>query len=264
VLVVSVLVTLVGDREVPHLHLHHNHLHAIEADGRTSESKPPLRQRLSHMFVAPWRHANFTWVFLTRGFVMLGLALFMTYVEYYFARVQHVTNFIQATAVNAILALLGEVCSTLILGIISDRTRRRVPIVFASTACMAAAALTFVIAPGQLPLWPLGILFGLGYGAYMSVDVALAVDALPSRHDAGKDLGLWNIASSLQTVIAPLLGSIVIFVASHLGAISFGYRAIFGLATVFLLLGAAFILKVRETSHRHEEASAALDLPVAG
>jgi MFS family permease len=264
VLVVSVLVTLVGVREVPHLHLHHSHLHAIEADRHTSESKPPLRQRLSHMFVAPWRHANFRWVFLTRGFVMLGLALFMTYVEYYFARVQHVTNFIQATAVNAILALLGAVCSTLILGIISDRTRRRVPIVFASTACMAAAALTFVVAPGQLPLWPLGILFGLGYGAYMSVDVALAVDALPSRHDAGKDLGLWNIASSLQTVIAPLLGSIVIFVASHLGAISFGYRAIFGLATVFLLLGAAFILKVREKSHHHEEAPAALDLPVAG
>ena len=264
VLVVSVLVTLVGVREVPHLYLHHHRLHAVGPNGRAEEGKPPLRQRLSHMFVAPWRHGNFTWVFLTRGFVMLGLALFMTYIEYYFARVQHLTNFIQATAFNAILALLGAVCSTLVLGIISDRTRRRVPIVFVSTACMAAAALTFVVAPGRLPLWPLGILFGLGYGAYMSVDVALAIDALPSRHDAGKDMGLWNIASTLQSVIAPLLGSIVIFVFGHLGIIALGYRTIFGLATVFLLLGAIFILKVRETSHGHEEAPAALDLPAAG
>jgi MFS family permease len=259
VLVFSVLLTVAAVREVPHhLHLPHHHSHPHDpAAGTTApvpannSDKPLLRQRLAHMWITPWRHANFTWVFLTRGFVMLGLALFMTYIEYYFARVQHLPNFIQATAFNAILALLGAVCSTLVLGIISDRTRR-VPIVFVSTACMALAALTFVVAPGRLPLWPLGILFGLGYGAYMSVDVALAVDALPSRRDAGKDLGLWNIASTLQSVIAPLLGSIVIFVAGRLGVIALGYRTIFGLATVFLLLGAIFILKVRET-HRLEK-----------
>jgi MFS family permease len=256
VLVASVLLTVAAVREVPHhLHLpphHHDSQSQDRAAGPTapaaaqSSTTPLLRQRLAHMWLTPWRHANFTWVFLTRGFVMLGLALFMTYIEYYFARVQHLPNFIQATAFNAIMALLGAVCSTLVLGIISDRTRR-VPIVFVSTACMAIAALTFVVAPGRLPLWPLGILFGLGYGAYMSVDVALAVDALPSRSDAGKDLGLWNIASTLQSVIAPLLGSIVIFVAGRLGVIALGYRTIFGLATVFLLLGAIFILKVRET-----------------
>jgi MFS family permease len=256
VLVASVLLTVAAVREVPHhLHHHHHHSHSHDPAAGTADpaatnhsDKPLLRQRLAHMWLTPWRHANFTWVFLTRGFVMLGLALFMTYIEYYFARVQHLPNFIQATAFNAIMALLGAVCSTLVLGIMSDRTRR-VPIVFVSTACMATAALTFVVAPGRLPLWPLGILFGLGYGAYMSVDVALAVDALPSRSDAGKDLGLWNIASTLQSVIAPLLGSIVILVAGRLGVIALGYRTIFGLATVFLILGAIFILKVRETRY---------------
>lgn len=213
-----------------------------------------LRARLSDMWVRPWRHANFRWVFLTRGFVMLGLALFMTYIEYYFARVAHVASFVQATAVIAILSLVGAVASTLLLGIVSDRIGRRAPIVAVASGLMAAAALVFVVAPGQVPLWPLGMLFGLGYGAYTSVDVALAIDALPSQHTAGKDLGLWSMASTLPGVIAPIIGSAVIVLAGGLGMTAIGYRVVFALATVFLILGAGFVLKVRE-SRRHANAS---------
>jgi MFS family permease len=179
----------------------------------------------------------------------------MTYIEYYFARVAHVTSFVQATAVIAILSLLGAVGSTLLVGVISDRLGRRAPIVAVASACMAAAALVFVVAPGQVPLWPLGIIFGLGYGAYMSVDVALAIDALPSQHSAGKDLGIWSMASTLPGVIAPILGSAVIVGASSIGETAFGYRSVFALATLFLILGAAFVLKVREGRH-HTEPSA--------
>jgi hypothetical protein len=57
----------------------------------------------------------------------------------------------------------------------------------------------------------------------------------------------WNIASTLQNVIAPLLGSVVIFVAGQFGVLALGCCSIFGLATLFLILGAIFVLKVRET-----------------
>ncbi len=236
VLVVGVAVTLLAVREHPH----------SARLGAVRDAVASRRERIVRLWLAPWRHANFTWVFLTRAFVMLGLALFMTYIEYYFARVAHVTNFVQATAINAVAALLGAVVSTIVLGVLSDRTRR-VPIVAASTGCMALAALAFVVAPGQIPLWPLGILFGLGYGGYMSVDAALAIDALPSHADAGKDLGIWGAASTLPGIVAPLLGSAVIILASAAGQTALGYRGVFGLATLCLALGAALVVKVRES-----------------
>lgn len=232
--------------------------HADEP-GTATEAGESRRGRWAAL-LHPWRQANFRWVFLTRAFVMLGLALFMTYIEYYFARVAHVTNFVQATAVIAILSLAGAVASTLLVGMLSDRIGRRAPIVAVASAFMAAAALIFVVAPGQIPLWPLGLLFGLGYGAYMSVDVALAVDTLPSRHAAGRDLGIWSMASTLPAVIAPVLGSAVIVLASNIGQMAIGYRGVFGLATVFLVLGAAFVLKVRET-RTHKDAK--LEIPDA-
>ena len=218
-----------------------------ESSARHEHQQQSAGRRHLAGLLRPWRHANFRWVFLTRGFVMLGLALFMTYIEYYFARVGGRTDFVQATAVIAILSLLGAVASTLLMGVLSDRIGRRAPIVAVASAFMAAAALVFVLAPSQAPLWPLGICFGLGYGAYMSVDVALAVDALPSLHAAGQDLGIWSMASTLPGVVAPVLGSAVILLTSVIGQTASGYRGIFALATIFLILGAFLVLKVRET-----------------
>jgi MFS family permease len=144
-------------------------------------------------------------VVLTRTAIMLGLVMFMTYVEYYFARVQNVTNFVATTALIAILALGGGVISGILSGVLSDRMKRRAPVVCVATLFMAATSFTFVVAPGDLGfwLWPLGVLFGLGYGAFSSVDWALTIDALPSLKEAGKHLGLWN-ASTISRLLSPL------------------------------------------------------------
>lgn len=227
VLVIGVAVTVIGIREEPH------------------RAAIP-RANWLELWISPLRHDNFRWVFLTRVAVMLGLTLFLTFIEYYFANVAHVSNFVASTAAVALLALAGAVIGAITLGGVSDRIGR-VGIVAVATGLMTIAALAFVVAP-TIPLWPLGLIFGTGYGAYTSVDWALAVDSLPVLSAAGKDMGVWSIASNLPAVLAPLLGGAVIGGASSLGiSTELAYRSVFALAGVFLLLGAVFVFKVQES-----------------
>jgi MFS family permease len=237
---VCILVTVFGVRE-------HRWLKEVQ-EARRRRGLLELALRHLYEWLTPWRHFNFTMVFLTRASLMLGLSLFMAYIEYFFANVQHIANFIQVTGIVAILALGGAVVSGVFFGFLSDRVKRRAPVVSAATVCMALAALTFVIFPNNLMalLWPLGMLFGLGYGAYTSVGWALSIDVLPSMEKAGKDLGVWNASTTLPAILAPLLGSLIISTVTGGGHQLLGYQLVFGAAALFFVLAAFGMLFVKK------------------
>ena len=48
---------------------------------------------------------------------------------------------------------------------------------------------------------------GVAYGIYVGVDLALVVDVLPNPDDAGKDLGVFNMANALPQSAAPDSGA---------------------------------------------------------
>lgn len=250
-MVVCILITTLGARPIPF------HPPPRPAADTGQSRREQFAHWFVHSWVNPWRKHNFTVVFLTRASIMLALALFMTFVEYYFAHVQHVANFVATTAIVAVFALGGGVVSGIVFGVLSDRLPRRAPIITGAAIAMSLASLVFVVLPsgsnGQsalgnlnFVLWPLGVCFGLGHGAFSSVDWALSIDVLPSLKEAGKDLGLWSASTTLPNMFAPLLGGIILMVADTFHDVDLGYRAIFLVATAFLIVAAICVLFVRE------------------
>lgn len=208
------------------------------------EERPASTAPSPHSWRELFRHQPFLVVFGARALVMIGLTLFLTYIEYYLAATNGATAFVGATVAIALLALFGALVSSLALGIASDRVPR-VRIVVAANLAMAAAAWIFVVAPPHFPLAPLGILFGLGYGAYLSVDWALAIDSLPSSASSARDLGIFTVSINLPSLIAPALGGMVILVADAAGIGSLAYRLVFTLAAISLLLGVVAVRRIR-------------------
>jgi len=87
---------------------------------------------------------------------------------------------------------------------------------------------------------------GLGWGAYYSVDWALACMLLPEGR-AGALMAIWNIGASAPQVVAPIVGGLIVDRSAALTHdLGFGYRLVFALVALFVLLGAGGLAFVRE------------------
>ena len=156
-----------------------------------------------HVHVSNWH--DFSIVFASRFMINTGLTLLGTFVLYFFRDVEKVDNPSVSTGFFGILALVGAIVTAFLTGILSDRMPRKYIMALAGIP-MAIAGFGFAFAPDQQFLLLYALCFGLGYGAFLSVGWALAIDSVPQMRDVGRDLGIWGIASSLPTVVAPLFG----------------------------------------------------------
>ena len=102
---------------------------------------------------------------------------------------------------------LFVVTASIVSGRISDRTGRRIPFVVWSAVLQGLASFILVLAPSLVSAMVAAALLGVGYGAYMSVGLALGTDLLPFPEDHARDLGFVNTSASLGQLIGPLLGA---------------------------------------------------------
>lgn len=211
------------------------------------------RQRQSTSLAPPspswsWvalKDRDFRMAFLSRLLVQTAVAMNVLYLLFF---LQHETDIAAAIPDQRPEAVVGwilaastaaAIFSGLWAGMTSDRTGRRRELIFAGGLCLAAGALLMAVRP-QWPAPALAqIVYGIGLGIYGVVDTALIAQILPDRGNAGRDLGLMNVATTAAQVLAPLLA---------LGALQLvgqDLRLLFALSGLIAIMGATTILTIK-------------------
>jgi MFS family permease len=212
-------------------------------------------QFFKSLWIDPRKYPDFAWVWITRALVMLGFYTVQPFVLYYLRDVIKVPDPGAEAGKMLLLILVGATISGLVGGWLSDRVGRKV-IVYGASAIMAAMAIALPFCRSLVEAMAVGATFGLGYGAYISVDWALGTDVLPNKEDAGKDMAVWHISMVLPQSIAPAIaGFLLEAFGSHQEVVggseithytTTGYQVIFLVSAGFLVLGAVLLRNVKK------------------
>lgn len=231
----------------------------VEDSGISPETpRFSIREFLSGLYT-PFKYPDFSWVFFNRLLVALGISTLQEFVLYYmadgFGSTYVLAGFgkVADTADGAVafflpVVFLGAIATTLVAGVLSDRFGRK-PIAYAACLGMAVACIVLIFSHSFTLSLLVGIVYGMGQGAYESVSRALVTDVLPSANDHAKDINIWHIAIVLSQIIAaPIAG----FLLDHFQATGMarniphmGYTVIFVVAVMYFILGSMCLKQIK-------------------
>ncbi|SFR78439.1 Major Facilitator Superfamily protein [Agromyces sp. CF514] len=197
-----------------------------------------IRETFASLVFNPRKHPDFSLVWLGKLLMQTALAFLTTYQLYYLSDRLGFT----AEEAGQKLALVGGIgilvtmSFAMFTGIVSDKLRRRKPFVIGSVA-LTAIGLTLMAFADGFGLFFAAVLFVLGAaGMFGASDVAMASDLVPDREQAGRWMAIYNIAATLPSAIAPLIGSALLLLGDPAGG---NYTALF-LAGAVIALGTGF------------------------
>lgn len=232
VLVVPALITMRGVPESQ-----------APATPQAAPAEPPM----------PWTqlfsYQPFLWVFVTRVLFALGQYSVQPFMQYYAGDVLKQPNPVMSSSILLACIIVASIVSAVVGGHLSDRIGRK-PVIYVAGGLMALMALLFLVAPSFPVALGLALVFGLGYGAFTSVDWALGSDAMPSKSSYARDMGIWHVAFVAPQFIGAPQGRLLDW--GNAQSPNMGYTLVFGIAAFFFLMGVILVRNVPDRIHRHE------------
>ncbi|MBX9246854.1 MFS transporter, partial [Actinotalea ferrariae] len=159
----------------------------------------------------------------TRGFVarlLFVLAYQLVYTFQLYVLVDHVG--VPEERADAVLVLLtvGTLVAILVGAVVcgwwSDRIGDRRVFLAAASGLLAVALLVPLLVPTVAGMAVFAGLKGLAFGAFTACGTALATEAMPQGSaTAGRDLGVYNVATNVPQTLAPALAAALVGTAGY-------------------------------------------------
>lgn len=145
------------------------------------------------------------------------------------------TEVVGTIATMSIITMVAPLTTSLISGPTSDKMHTyKVPVVIASLLFAIGTAISWII-PSVMGMYLYTDVIGFGYGVYSAIDQTLNVDVLPSKEEAGKSLGIPNLATTFGQAVGPIITSVA-------KAITDTYMPMFAISIVVTMCVTVFVL----------------------
>ena len=219
-------------------------------------SAPPTQRSLRSRALAAWgtdilAHRDFVWVMISRLLVLSGLVTVQAFAVLYLQNTQGMTQdeALSSSFPVLVVLLLAALLSAVPGARISNRVGRK-PVLYVAIALGALGGVALAAAPAYWMVMAAAVPIGICSGVFLGVDWALMTDIVP-KAESGRYMGISNIAVAGAGPIGATVGGLVsvvvaLFVADRLTAANLGYRAIFAVMALELVLGALALIRVRE------------------
>jgi MFS family permease len=193
---------------------------------------------------------SFVFLVASRFFIMGGTAFLLALAVRYFERSQSLDLAERTLWINlmTVAVALTTVAATLPSARISDRVGRK-PVIYAACATGAVGMAIIAVAPTPLLSLPGAILVGAGAGTFLAVDWALITDLVP-KASAGRYMGISNVATATNGLVAGIVGGVFVDVFYGLGNPGGGPRAAYLFSILVFGIGALLLRSVVEPRER--------------
>jgi MFS family permease len=230
VLAVSAAITLFGVREDPALH-----------GERINWGSLPGTFRLDFK-----QNSSYWWLIAERMFFLLGIYGMQAFAQYYLQDVLRVPDPPKQTGDLLAALTITMVILVLLAGRLTDRYGAK-RILFFGTFIAAGGMLLMLLATDMRGLTIFGSVLGAGIGLFLTSNWALANSLVP-RQEAGKYLGLTNLATAGAAALSRLEGPVLDALNAAWPGAWIGYKGLFVFGALCILLSAFFLRKIHVQS----------------
>lgn len=199
------------------------------------------KEFFKNFWVSPRQYPDFGWAFAGRFVMFLGYQMIVNYQLYILRDYIHLTKEDSNVVIGimASIQLVTLLISAVASGYLSDKFQVRKPFVIFSSLLIAISYMFPLFMQTEASMLIMAGFLGLGYGCYMSIDMALMTQVLPNKGaNAGKDMGVLNIANKCPQMIVTPLGALILGMTTS-------YSMVFVFAIIMVIASAFLIAPIR-------------------